>query len=512
MGLKEREKLFLATLSGLMLTASFPPGDAGWMAWFALLPLLFSLNRTPPSGAFRLGFVAGMAHYLTLVYWVIVAMSHYGGLNLVISTSVMVLLCLYLSLYPAFFSYLCVLFEAKRFFAFQMAAVWVLLEYLRGKLLTGFPWCLLGYTQYSFTDLIQVADLVGVYGLSFVIVALNGFVHSVGFRGAAVRKVTLTWELPLVFAMFLFVFLYGDYRLSENRPEEKEGPILKVAIVQGNIDQSVKWNPEYQRKTLEVYERLSLSARPSAPDLLVWPETAVPFFFQEGNELARKVLEIWEEIGADFIFGSPAYEREENAVRYYNRVYLITSGPENMSYDKVHLVPFGEYVPLKKFLPFVNRLVPAAGDFAPGKGIEPLRSPLVSSGILICFEAIFPEIARQQVERGAQILVNVTNDAWFGRTSAPFQHLSMAAFRAVENGRPLVRAANTGISASIDPRGRIVQETALFREAVLSARVRLPGPKRTFYNRYGDIFVALVFAIMLIKLFLKLCYNRKLLD
>jgi len=454
-----------------------------------------------------------MAHYLTLVYWVIVAMSHYGGLNLVISTSVMVLLCLYLSLYPAFFSYLCVLFEAKRFFVFQTAALWVLLEYLRGKLLTGFPWCLLGHTQYGFIDLIQVADMVGVYGLSFVIVALNGFVHSIGFRGTAARKTTLTWELPLVLVMFLFVFLYGDYRLSENRSGEKEDPFLKVAIIQGNIDQSVKWNPEYQRKTLEVYERLSLSTRASTPDLLVWPETAVPFFFQEGNELARKVLEIGEEIGAEFIFGSPAYEREENAVRYYNRVYLLTSGRETPAhYDKVHLVPFGEYVPLKKFLPFVNRLVPAAGDFAPGKGIEPLRSPLVSSGILICFEAIFPEIARKQVERGAQILVNVTNDAWFGRTSAPFQHLSMAALRAVENHRPLVRAANTGISAFIDSRGRTVQESVLFREAVLSAEVRLPGPTRTFYNRYGDVFVALVFAIMLIMLFPKLCYNRKLLE
>ncbi|MBW2066128.1 MAG: apolipoprotein N-acyltransferase, partial [Deltaproteobacteria bacterium] len=433
----ERQALFSAVLSGLMLTASFPPGDMGWMAWFALVPLLVALDKTSPSKAFRLGLVAGMAHYLTLVYWVIVAMSHYGGLNFLVSGSVMVLLCLYLSLYPALFSYFYVFLKESRLVALQAACVWVLLEYIRGRFLTGFPWSLLGYSQYDFVELIQITDLVGVYGVSFLIVAMNGFIQGMAFKESRLLKATLRRDFPLLLSMVLSVLLYGHYRLSQEPPFRQRSPSLKVAVVQGNIDQSVKWDHNYQKKTMDIYTRLSLSAASFRPDLVVWPETSLPFFFQENNDLSKVVFEISKILDSDIIFGSPAYEREGNEVRYYNRVYYLPRGGNISFYDKVHLVPFGEYVPMKRFLPFVNRLVPAAGDFTPGRRIEPLKADLVSPGILICFEAIFPEIAREHVANGADILVNLTNDAWFGRTSAPFQHLSMAVFRAVENDRPL---------------------------------------------------------------------------
>jgi len=504
----DREAVLLAVLSGLLLTAAFPPGDMGWMAWFALVPLLVAVDRTSPSKAFRLGFVAGMAHYLTLVYWVVVAMSHYGGLNYLVSGSVMVLLCLYLSLYPGLFSCFYVFLKKGRLGVIQAACIWVLLEYARGRFLTGFPWCLLGYSQYDFVELIQVTDLVGVYGVSFLIVAVNAFIQGMLFRGSRSRRITLKRDFPLLLFIALLVLLYGHYRLFQGYPADDGGPSLKFAVVQGNIDQSVKWDRDYQEKTMDIYARLSHSAASYGPDILVWPETSLPFFFQEDQDLSKVVFEVSGALNSDMIFGSPAYEREGKEVRYYNRVYYLPREGKILHYDKVHLVPFGEYVPLKKFLPFVNRLVPAAGDFTPGRSIEPFRATLASPGILICFEAIFPEIAREHVANGADILVNLTNDAWFGRTSAPFQHLAMAAFRAVENGRPLVRAANTGISAFIDARGRIYAKSRLFQEAVLLAEVKRSGHGRTFYNRYGDIFVLLTLVSILISLLEVLWYNK----
>jgi apolipoprotein N-acyltransferase len=230
--------------------------------------------------------------------------------------------------------------------------------------------------------------------------------------------------------------------------------------------------------------------------LIVWPETAVPFFFQDHRALSARVVDVVHASGAALIFGSPAYQQAGNETRYFNRAYLLT--PDDLRpqfYDKVHLVPFGEYVPLKRLLVFVNRLVPAAGDFEAGHVIHPLKFQNLPAGILICFEAIFPELARAQTKAGAQILVNLTNDAWFGRTSAPYQHLSMALFRAVETGRPLIRAANTGFSAFIDAHGRITRKSRLFEEAVLEGRIRIPHGTLTFYTRFGDLFAFLLMAI-----------------
>jgi apolipoprotein N-acyltransferase len=232
--------------------------------------------------------------------------------------------------------------------------------------------------------------------------------------------------------------------------------------------------------------------------LIVWPETAVPFFFQDGPALAKPIFSVVEESKAALIFGSPAYRRDGQHLRYYNRAYLLRPDTKTIQYyDKVHLVPFGEYVPLKGLLGFITRLVPAAGDFAPGDRIAPMVLKNASAGILICFEAIFPEISRVMVRKGADVLVNLTNDAWFGVSSAPYQHLSMSVVRAVENRRPLIRAANTGISAIIDSRGRIVDRTDLFEEETLRATLHLNDRKLTFYTRFGDMFAYLAIILAL---------------
>lgn len=500
------ERYLYAILSGVVLTASFPPGKTEWLAWFALVPLLIGIYGSAPRQAFRAGLAAGLAHYLTLLYWIIVALEHYGNIPYAVSAGILGLLCLYLALYPALFAAFAVNIRGSRFALFRLAAFWVALEYLRAKLLTGFPWCLLGCTQYRHLTLIQSADLVGVYGLSFVLVLSSGLIYTLLVDRGFLKGGTLKWEIPAVIVVGCLLFGYGAIRLSGSPPQRGERP-WRVAVVQGNIDQSVKWNPAFQKKTVEIYRRLSRATFGFRPDLIVWPETAVPFFFQDDGPLAQRVVSVPRDSGADLIFGSPAYRMGEGPVRLYNRAFdLSPAGEVRGYYDKIHLVPFGEYVPLKKFLPFVNRLVVSAGDFAPGKEASPLKLPHFSAGVLICFEIIFPELARAQSRNGARILVNLTNDAWYGMTSAPYQHFSMAVFRAVENRRPLVRAANTGISGVIAPNGQILDQTRLFRESVLTWAFEPSSPALTVYTRYGDLFAQGLSAISLINIFFLLCY------
>ncbi len=196
---------------------------------------------------------------------------------------------------------------------------------------------------------------------------------------------------------------------------------------------------------------------------MTWPETALPFYFQDGEELAGSVIRFARRHDVPVLAGSPAYIRQGESYSLYNRVYLVTpQGTEFPRYDKVHLVPFGEYVPFGKYLPFLSKLVHGVGDFRPGRDAAPLRYRDLALGVLVCYEAIFPELAQERVEAGANVLINVSNDAWFGRSSAPMQHLGLAALRAVEQGRFLIRATNTGISAVIDPKGRILARSGLF--------------------------------------------------
>lgn len=508
-----RKMCLLAVLSGVMLTASFPPAKAAWLSWFALIPLLNGVRKESPSRAFKLGFLAGVTHYLTLMYWILVVLEHYGGLNIVFSFAILGLFCIYLSLYPALFACLASTLRGFPFAACLLASLWVCLEFARAKLLTGFPWCLLGHSQYDCLELIQISGLVGVYGISFLIALSNVVLYVLLFDRPFEKKGVLKWELILALIMLSLTLTYGHLHLKGIQETEKGQEPVRTTIVQGNIDQSVKWHPAYQEKTIRAYDRLTRSSLSFAPDLVVWPETAVPFFFQDLSPLSHRIIALQREMGADLIFGSPAYRTGPEGTSYLNRAYCLPfDGGEASYYDKVHLVPFGEYVPMKKFLPFVQRLVPAAGDFISGKRPAPLKRPALTLGVLICFESIFPELARQQTRAGARVLVNLTNDAWFGMTSAPHQHLSMAVFRAVENRRPLIRAANTGISAFIDPGGKIIDRAGLFTEAVLSHEVKPSPPCQTLYTRYGDLFVMALSMISLVTVFYVLCYKKKLIS
>ena len=493
--------LFLAILSGLLLTASFPPGKLSFLAWIALVPLLASIREKAPRSAFKLGFIAGFFHYLTLMYWIVVVLGQYGNLSLPISLLALVLLSLFLALYPALFSSLACRLDHGPFSLFFMAAFWVSVEYARAHLVTGFPWCLLGYSQYENLAVIQIANLFGVYAVSFLIVLVNGLIFQSFFGKKPTGTPWLKWKWIFVVLLTAGTLTYGFQQLALKKARNKTAPHINVAVVQANIDQSVKWKPSVQLQTLETYFKLSRSVGHSKPALVVWPETALPFFYQDAPSLSPKMRELSTELGALLLFGSPAYKRIGRKISYYNRAYLITPDrPLTQHYDKRHLVPFGEYVPLKKYLPFINHLVQAAGNFAQGIRQDPLKEKGLSLGVLICFEAIFPELARDLSREGANLLVNITNDAWFGLTSAPYQHLSMAVFRSVETGIPMIRAANTGFSAFIGTDGHILSKTPLFVEAVLDGSIPVLPAKPTVYTRSGDLFAGGLVLISLLNL------------
>ncbi len=497
--MKKRDILF-SLLSGILLILSFPNFDLEFWAWFALVPLFYSVEGKGPYQSFKLGFLTGLISFLGILYWIIVAVHTYGNVPLVLSAFILLLLVVYLSLYIGAFAYLTRLLQNRSGLQITLFTpfLWVALEYLRSFLLTGFPWANLGYSQYLNLPFIQMADITGAYGLSFVILLVNATLFRVLHQWS---KKAFPFKEVVFTAIILFGFLiYGHLRMGIVDRQMIQNPPLKIGLVQGNIDQSIKWDKSFQLETLKIYEKLSFKTAGENPDLIIWPETATPFFFQDAKEYQPLVLDIPKKTNAFLLFGTPSYKIEKGKVSHYNTAYLVSpSGDLVGKYDKIHLVPFGEYIPLQDLLFFIGSLGEGIGDFRSGKEIFNFSLPQGRFGVLICFEIIFPDLCRRFVKRGANFLVTITNDAWFGRTSAPYQHFSMATFRAVENRVFVARAANTGVTGFIDPRGKILRQGGIFTEEAMNGMVRLSSQK-TFYTLYGDIFawVCSAFSIFLL--------------
>jgi len=504
------KKFVLACLSGLLLCIIFPKFDMEILAWVSLVPLLFAIQRENLLTSFYLGFTTGFVSFLGILYWVIVAVNTYGGIQFILSGLILLLLVVYLSLYVGVFAFL--LNYIRRRIGWDMVVVapflWVSLEYVRSFFLTGFPWATLGYSQYMNLPFIQVADITGVYGISFLILLVNSAVYDfISIMGRGEKHPPLR-EGIVVLAILFVVFGYGVTRIKRVENITSYVRRIKIGLAQGNIDQSKKWDAAYQEETLRIYQNLSSVLAREKPSLIIWPETATPFFFQSEERYRPRVMEVAERTDAYLLFGSPSYDRIEGKVEYYNSAYLLSPGREVIGrYDKIHLVPFGEYVPFSEFLFFLGSLS-AVGNLSPGKTVQNLRFPQGDFGVLICFEIIFPNLCRKFVREGADFLVTITNDAWFGETSAPHQHLSMATFRAIENRVSIARAANTGISAFIDAKGEIRKRSDIFVKEVLIGQISLKTYE-TFYTRYGDVFalVSSAFASLLVLI----AYFRKIL-
>ena len=483
--------VWLAFGTGFLLFFCFPGTVGFWpVAWVALLPLLLALRSVQPGISALLGLLAGMVHYVSLLYWIVIVLGRYGNLSWWVSVPAMLLLAMYMSSYLALFcAIICRIWKQNEIRVVWVGPLlWVGLDYVRSFLFSGFPWQDLGYSQYKALLLIQTVDLTGHFGITFLIVLVNSVTALLlvlwrekrsadrSSNPVLALRIRRAWYFAVAPAFVIMIGVLGYNLVRYNQMSEiiANSPIMKIAVVQGNIAQDQKWSPAMRFKTIDIYRQLSEQAATrenEPPALLVWPETALPFIISDNSYYRRLQDFLLSGQGTWLLAGAPYYKEIRNKESQqkreflsYNSAYLFTpEGEVSGRYDKQHLVPFGEYVPLSKYLPLPGPIVENIGNFSSGRPHAPLSCQSAEIGVLICFESIFPKLARDWTAAGANLLVNITNDAWFGRSSAPWQHLSMAVFRAVENRRSLARSANTGVSAIIDPLGRIAKISPLFQ-------------------------------------------------
>ncbi len=491
----------LCVVYGVLFALGMPGYDVPGLPFVCLVPLLVLATSAADGrrAAWR-GLAAGTLANLLLVYWIAYTVAVEGKLGWAIGGLAAFLVAAYMGVYVSVGAWAAYRLR-KRFgiaglWAFP--AAWVGVEYARAVLFTGFPWMLLGYSLSDRPFLRQAADLAGVYGLGFALAGANVCLYMAGAnaRKRAWRPAVL--NLAGAAAIGLFLFAYGASGTMSGWVQNVGRPI-RVGIAQGGIDETVKWDPAYQEDTIRIYRSLTREAKARGAEVVVWPETAAPFFYGWEPELSAEVDNVAAENHVPLIFGAPWFDPSEGG-KYYNSVFFLGDrGVPRGRYDKRKLVPFGEYVPLRHVLFFLRKMTEGEEDFSEGKG--PVLfvvdgRPVAAS---VCYEAVFPGIERDSVRAGATWLVNVTNDAWFGNTVAPRQHLAMARMRSVEFRRALVRAANSGISAVVDGRGTTVAEIGLFRTGTIVASIQ-PRSGETIYAKTGDDFA--IGCIIIIVLFL----------
>lgn len=439
----------------------------------------------PPSDgrAFGLGLATGATAFAGLLYWIPDVLVTYGDLPYVAAVGAGLLLVAYLALFPAAFAVVVARALDRLGFAALLAApmVWVATEVARTHLLSGFPWELLGYSQSAVLPVAQLASVAGVYGLSGLVALGNGAVAY-----AAVGAPRWGVVLGIVIAAIGGIGAWGAWRLADGTLA-RAGTPLRVGVVQPSVPQTEKWDPTRREAIVERLATLSRQAATAGARFIVWPESAVPFYVEQDLVGREQIRRLASETGAYLLLGGDQIESGSPA-RYYNAAFLVTpAGGIGAIYRKIHLVPFGEYVPLRSLLFFVNPLVETVADFSPGTGRVLLPVGDRRASTAICYEVIYPGLIAEFVDRGSELLTTITNDAWYGWSSAPYQHFQQAVLRAIEQGRYLVRAANTGVSAIVDPYGRVVAQSALFETTVLVGDVRWIR-SRTVYGRLGDVF------------------------
>ncbi|MBI5814035.1 MAG: apolipoprotein N-acyltransferase [Nitrospinae bacterium] len=508
--------LGIAAISGLALAASFPDMGLWGMAWVALVPLLYSIRGKSVTRGFFMGFVFGLIYFELSVWWVINTITEYGHLPLWMAAIVQTLLITTMACYTGLFggAVAWVSSRVSKDMGLAMAPFgWVTIEFFRIHSADfSFPWARIADSQYLLLPLIQIADVAGEEGLGFIIVMFNAaLVKTVEWgvkRLASGGKEPLREKFPAVWVLISFglvaaCLIYGFAKLDKTY----NGTPVSVALIQGNIDQARKWDRSYIQPQIDIYMSRTLEAARNGAKLIIWPEAAAPFVFGKDPKRDPAVLALARDFGADMILGAPWAQWEDGAVHEYNRAWLIRPDGMATSYDKLHLVPFGEYVPFQNILRFISRVVVAIGEMKPGGRITLLDAGEFKAGAQICYEIIFPEYSREIARLGGGVIVNITNDSWYGDSPASRQSMAMGVFRAVENRLPLLRAAQSGVSAIISPDGRILAQTPLFVETTLNGSFTpATGGEITMYGATGDLFDWLCAAASL--LFMVYAYTR----
>ncbi len=532
-----RSRCLLALLSGLLLTCAFPKIDIAGLAWIAPgLMLAAALGTSSGGEAFRLGYIAGLAHYLSMLYWLLFIPFRWHGIPFGPALGWLVLSA-FLALFPALWVWgllksqvqspkskaqsqeaqtrnpdsaehgvpgLPATWAGRWLWSLGGAAGWVGLEMVLARIFGGFPWDLLGVSQYRITPLIQIASVTGVYGVSFLVAWVSLSLLSAGvmlIRRPTARSV---W-VGEVFLPVLAVAVLFNLGFRQMRHEPAPARELKVLLVQPSIPQTLIWDPTQDTNRFTELVAYSDQLLTNKPDLMIWPESAVPRMVRYDTNTAAAITGLARKHHAWLIIGSDDAEPKRGAdnpddADYFNCSFLVS--PEGVladRYKKRNLVIFGEYLPLQNWLPFLKWFTPVQGGFTPGQAPATfnLEDLDVSASVLICFEDIFPQLGRSGVKSGTDFLVNITNDGWFGQNAAQWQQASTALFRTVENRVPLIRCCNTGLTCWIDAYGRLQQilrdqRGTIYGEGFMLVKIPVPqhGQSRplTFYTRQGDVF------------------------
>jgi apolipoprotein N-acyltransferase len=496
---------FAALISGILAGLSYPTRfgdwqfpDLGFLAFVCWIPLFQAVSGSSPRRAFALSFVAGLFHYAASQYWLYTAVHNFGGLSPMTSVFVMGLLFLVLAAYFA------VIFWGSQWVCRRLALppilirpfFWVGVEYLRhyGPM-GGYPWSQMAYTQGGFLSFMQSADLWGAYGLTFLVVLVNEAISLclTSFRSTE-RKPVLRYLFPAIFLLAANLG-YGIYRMRQAPP--KPLAELAVGVVQGNIPQEEKWQRGRAKRILQIFSEGTAQLEAQGAELILWPEASLPFSVSyDAEKFPMKIGNHAADVLLGAITHSQVSQKNWREQPVYNSALLLSPDGGILDYyHKKELVPFGEYVPYQELLFFAKKMVAEVGNLKPGESFHPIRYRNYRLGILICYEDIFPYISREMVARGAHVLINITNDAWYGRSSAAYQHQVYSQFRSVETRRSLIRATNTGISSLIDRYGRILWQGEIFTRENFLTNLQL-FDDGTFYVRMGDKLPQLSLIIM----------------
>lgn len=472
--------LRLSLISGLCIGLSYPPLKLGFLSWIGLVPLLVALEYSEPRQSAKLAFLSGITANLIVMYW----MAFNIGAHFLAAFASMVASIVYLSLFWGLVGYVFSLFHVnwgKGYFIFPF--LWVSMEYFQSFGSLGFPWISLATTQSYYLPLVQMVEFTGIYGISILLVTVNVLIYRY-IRIPSVNKLkVLRWGVILVVVPWLF----GYGRMAMINQTRESGDIFRVSIVQPNVGPHEKWAVENRDWIFHHLDSLYIEAAKTDPQLIVWPESATPTYLRKNWRRMKQVSQRVEEYGIPLLTGIVDWEYEKGKRKIYNSVLLIDpeNNKESNLYHKIQLVPFGEYIPFSNQFEVLDQLNLGQGNFDSGQNYTLFDVDSVSFSSVICFESAFPKLVRKFVKKGAEFLVVVVNDGWFGQSSEPYQHEILSRFRAIENRIPVVRCANTGISVIYDAVGRVQSYLPLNKEGVISAGIT-PGNTLTYYTKFGD--------------------------
>jgi len=490
----------LALLTGALYAFAFPNVAQGWLAFAALAPLLVAIVRAgSPRESFLLGWAAMATAWLIMVPWVVRVMSHYGGLPYIVGVLIFVAMAVFLGLYGGLFGWLVKRLRLGERFLRWLAVplAWAAIEYVRTYLLTGFPWNLIATALIDYPSFVQLDRFAGPYFLG-ALVMLPSVVLAwiVTQRVPAISRVVVAAALGIVVLVW-----WGTGLVATKLVLRPSGAAtVNAALLQPNISQEMRWD---EANVIKIYQKMigmTVEAAERGAKVVIWPESTVPLSYTETHFYRTEIEELSRRYGVDILLGSVATDPAKPN-RLWNSAFLASGGRTIGHYDKIRLVPFGEYVPLRRVLFFAEKLVHAVGEFEFGSNDFPLAGKL-KYGPAICYEVVYPQITRTQVRNGADVLVTITNDAWYDGTSAPAQHLWQARLRAIEDDRYLLRAATTGISAFVDPTGQMQSWIPMGKEGILYATFE-PRASETPYVRFGDWFSWLAIAVVVVLLFVR---------